>query len=586
MFGDDNVADVDAYLEFEAPTYNQKMNVDATQISESFRPTGALSEVLYRDTGDNHAFQRISQHDVTPFGVRVNLDAGKGTGSQSIWKWHTNGTLYDYQMNITKLYGDVQGVFSTEGTDFNSDTAPYYIVYDAPAYWDAATGAPSGEMKATLIPKQYLITFDLNAGDDTVTGMDAYKISDEVGYGTIHTWSFDTAITAVPQRKGYIFAGWQADVANAYDDGNISAAVHQDVVLTAQWVRDCYTVTTDATTGGTTAGHGVYDKGETATVIATPDAGYLFKGWYEDGELVSTEASYSFTVTANRTLIAKFAAYYTITTIAQNGGSVSGGGAYEANTIATIIAEAYDGYYFVGWYDEKNEFITAETSYSLTVLENRTFTAKFEEKVSYKYDFVYLFGYDDAQIGAEGTLLRGELAQMIYRLVRQNGAAKSTGTVFADTAGQWFQSGMAYMAQVGAIDGGQTNGLPYAAVSRGETYKMICLGLGLTNDTSLRLSEYAAILRNRGYDAPAGTVTGAIRRWEFCELFNSILGRSNYKLIDTQGNTVTHQTYNYTDLDPSAHYYNTMLIATSTFDEYGRVDLLNRMERNKYDYDN
>lgn len=592
VFGGDNVADVDAYLEFEAPAYDQKMNVDATQISEDFRPTGVLSEVMYRDTGDNHAFQRISQHDVTPFGVKIELDTGKGSGSQSIWKWHTNGTLYDYQMNISKLYGDVQGVFSNEGTVFNSDTAPYYIIYDAPVYWDASSGSPSGEMKATLIPKQYLITFNLDAGTDTVTGMDSYEIAAEdkaaKNYGITHTWSFDTDINAVPQREGYVFRGWQADVENAYVDGKISADVHQEVVLTALWERDCYTVTTVSTTGGNTAGDGVYDYGETATVTATPNAGYVFKGWYEDGELVSTEASYSFTVTSNRTLTAKFAEYHTVTTIAQDGGTASGGGQFEPNATATITAEANDGYYFVGWYDEKNEFITAETSYSLTVLENRTFTAKFEEKVSYKYDFVYLFGYDDAQIGAEGTLLRGELAQMIYRLVRQNGAAKSTGTVFADTAGQWFQSGMAYMAQMGAIDGGQTNGRPYASVTRGETYKMICLGLGLTNDTSLRLSEYAAILRNRGYDAPAGTVTGTIRRWEFCQLFNAILGRSNYCLdgyFDTKGNEVTADTYGYTDLKPSDSYYRIMMIATSTFTN-GKIDLEKRMERNTYDYNN
>ena len=145
------------------------MNVDTTHIGEAFRPTGALSEVLYRDTGDNHPYQRISQHGVTPFGVKIELDVGQGSGFETIWKWHTNGTLYDYQMNITKLYGDVPGVFSSAGTTFNSDTAPYYIIYDAPVYWDASSASPSGEMKATLVPKQYLISFDLNADGDTVT---------------------------------------------------------------------------------------------------------------------------------------------------------------------------------------------------------------------------------------------------------------------------------------------------------------------------------------------------------------------------------------------------------------------------------
>ena len=56
---------------------------------------------------------------------------------------------------------------------------------------------------------------------------------------------------------------------------------------------------------------------------------------------------------------------YTITLIAQTGGSVSGGGAYEPMANATITAAENGGYYFVGWYDEKNELVTAEHSFSL-----------------------------------------------------------------------------------------------------------------------------------------------------------------------------------------------------------------------------
>ena len=596
VFGGDNVADVDAYLEFEAPAYDQKMHVDATQISESFRPTDVLSEVMYRDTGDNHPFQRISQHDVTPFGVPIRLDTGKGSGSQSIWKWHTDGALYDYQMNISTLYGNVPGVFSSEGTKYNSDTAPYYIIYDAPVYWDASAGKPSGEMKATLVPKKYLVRFDLNADGDTVTGMDGFLLSyeNEEGeevttdiYGVLHTWSFDTAITPVPQREGYLFAGWQADVETAYVNGKIPADVQQDVVLTAQWTRDCFTVDTVSTTGGSTTGDGTYDNGATATVTATAAEGYIFKGWYENGTLVSSDAAYSFTVTSNHTLTAKFALYYTIATVAQTGGTVSGGGLFEPNATATLTAEAKDGYYFIGWYDENDALVTADTTYSLTVLMNRTFTAKFEQMVAYSCDYVYLFGYTDSKIGATGPLLRGELAQMIYRLVKQNRGVSNGGHSFSDTAGEWFESGLSYMATVGAITGTKAN--PYVAVTRGETYKMICLGLGFTTDSDLNFSEYATILRNSGYLEDDGRVTAKIQRWEFCELFNGILGRSGYcadGFRDIYGNEVTAETYGYVDLSSEdSRIYRAIMIATSTFTN-GKIDLEKRIARNTYDYNN
>ena len=819
VFGDDNTAEVNAHLTFAPPSYEQKIAVDSSQIGEGFKPETVLSEILYRDTGDNHAYQRISQHDVEPYGVEIKMEDDYGEGSESVWNWHTDGTMYDYRMNVTEV----------DGVTYDSDSAPYSIAYgvfnDAEAVVTANNAAtPNVILVAVLIPRKYPVTFNLNAGTDTVTGMDAYKKTvtdtDEAGniitvdvYQTEHTWSFDTAITAVPEREGYTFLGWEANAEGVYDGSKIPAAVHQEVTLTAQWEKKTYTVTTAAdpetggetegagsyehgtevtvkatsnpgyafngwwengkkvsedaeytftitanrnltakfnlnkhtvviekspaeggtTTGagaynygtevtlvatanpgytfvgwkengtlissvatwtierltedrefvaafkvnqykvdvqadpenagtvsgngtynygqkatltanentgykfvgwykgeelvssklsfevtvtenlsyvakfeaikytvdtsaspevgGTTGGDGKYEYGATVTVVATANKGYKFMGWFnkENGEKVSEEDSYSFTVTADCTLVAQFGAVeiteYTITTIAfpENAGTLTGGGTYMSTESATIRAEAKSGYCFIGWYDEDDKFITAEASYTLTVKGNRTFTAKFETEKTYRYDYVYLFGYNNSEIGAEGPLLRSEVAQMIYRLVRQNGEPKTTGQVFADTSGQWFQSGIAYMAQKGAIDSTKDKAYPYVAVTRGETYKMLCLGLGYTSDTSLRLSQYAAILENHGFNTPESSVSGTIKRYEFCELFNEILGRTGYSLEYEPGKEITPETYGYKDLSISDPYYQTMMIATSAFKE-GKVDVKGRIDRNKFDY--
>ena len=172
---------------------------------------------------------------------------------------------------------------------------------------------------------------------------------------------------------------------------------------------------------------------------------------------------------------------------------------------------------------------------------------------------------------------------MIYRLVKQNDRSITHGgNSYSNTADQWFESGISYMVKVGALDDAKANS-PYASVTCGETYKMICLGLKFTDDQNLDYSEYAAILRN--YDLPAdGSVTAPIKRWEFCKLFNAILGRSNYKLEDAAGNKITPATYSYTDLSEDDPYYEIMMIATSAF-EGEKVSLEKRMERNTYDYD-
>ena len=427
-------------------------------------------------------------------------------------------------------------------------------------------------------PISYDVTTAANPAEGgTVTGAGTYA------YGTSVT------VEAVA-ADGYTFQGWYEGEQLVSSDPEYTFTVTSARDLTAQFNKIVYNIKVDVTEGGSATGGGTYGEGETATLTASADPDRIFVGWFEDGSMISDEDTLSFTVTSDRSLVAKFDYAHTITTIADpaTGGTLKGGGLYKAGATVVITAEPSNGYYFVGWYREDGECITTEKEHKLTADADYTFTAKFQQKVSYKCDYVYLFGYENTQIGATGPLLRGELAQMIYRLVRQNGASKATGTSFADTEGLWFQSGMTYMGMVGALDTSKTNGNPYTAVNRGETYKMICLGLGFTNDSTLSFSEYAVILRNSGYLSGDGAVTAKIKRYEFCELFNNILGRSQYCLngyYDTDGNEVTAETYGYKDLNPGDAYYRTMMLATSTFTN-GRIDIRNRIQRNTYDYTN
>ena len=66
------------------------------------------------------------------------------------------------------------------------------------------------------------------------------------------------------------------------------------------------TVTAVPTAGGLVSGGGTYTSGSTCTVTATPNSGYLFMHWSKDGEVVSSTASYTFTVTEDVELEAVF----------------------------------------------------------------------------------------------------------------------------------------------------------------------------------------------------------------------------------------------------------------------------------------
>lgn len=138
--------------------------------------------------------------------------------------------------------------------------------------------------------------------------------------------------------------------------------------------------------GGTVSGKGVYKNGDEVTVTATVNEndGYQFKGWQENGQTVSENPTYEFKANGDRTLTALFEVNedYRVTLQAdpQNGGTVTGGGSYEAdNREATVTATANQGYYFIGWYKAgQEEAVNTNTEYTFTVPEGGiTLTARF-----------------------------------------------------------------------------------------------------------------------------------------------------------------------------------------------------------------
>ena len=94
-------------------------------------------------------------------------------------------------------------------------------------------------------------------------------------------------------------------------------------------VGNYYTINASAAPqgAGSVSGTGTYPEGTTATLIATPNAGYAFSNWTEDGLIVSTTSSYSFTVTCDRTLVANFSEVsgnvMTLSTVYGESGSVA-----------------------------------------------------------------------------------------------------------------------------------------------------------------------------------------------------------------------------------------------------------------------
>ena len=259
---------------------------------------------------------------------------------------------------------------ATANTGYNFDnwTLDGNVVSTEPSYTFTVTSA--GDYVANFSLKTYDITATVtptNAG--SVTGTGNYT------HGTQCTL---TAIAA----EGYAFSAWLENGATVSNDVTYGFTVTGERSLVASFLPT-YVITAVANNAdyGTVTGGGTFMEGETCTLTASPNEGYVFSVWTEDGETVSNDATYSFTVTGERSLVAVFLPIYVITAEANdpNYGTVTGGGTFVVGTTCTLVATPAEGYEFINW-TENGETASTDAEYSFTVEGNRSLVANFSLK--------------------------------------------------------------------------------------------------------------------------------------------------------------------------------------------------------------
>ena len=219
-------------------------------------------------------------------------------------------------------------------------------------------------------PQNYTITVSANpTNGGTVTGGGTYQQGQSC------------TVTATP-ANGYTFLRWTENGNQVSTNASYTFTVTGNRTLVAQFQQQNYTISlsADPTNGGTVTGGGAFHYGDNCTVVATANSGYTFINWTENGNVVSTNASYQFTVTGNRTLVAHFSAQaYTITVSADptTGGTVSGGGTFNYGQSCTIVATPATGHDFINW-TKNGQQVSTNTSYTFTVTESANYVAHFQ----------------------------------------------------------------------------------------------------------------------------------------------------------------------------------------------------------------
>ena len=115
-----------------------------------------------------------------------------------------------------------------------------------------------------------------------------------------------------------------------------------------------YTITANANPaqGGTVTGSGTYYQSQQCTLTATPNTHYEFTNWKKGNSVVSTNPTYTFTVSETATYTANFTAMtlHTITCNSVQNGTISASptSAYKGDVV-TLTATPDEGFFLVGW---------------------------------------------------------------------------------------------------------------------------------------------------------------------------------------------------------------------------------------------
>ena len=133
--------------------------------------------------------------------------------------------------------------------------------------------------------------------------------------------------------------------------------------------------------GGTVTGGGTYSSGRRLTITAVPADGFRFVNWTSGGQSVSSDATYTFNVNSNRSLVANFARIrynVSLSVTPPGSGTTSGSGTYDSGSTVTVTANAASGYRFVSW-TSGGRVVNSSRIYTFNINSNTNLTANFEQ---------------------------------------------------------------------------------------------------------------------------------------------------------------------------------------------------------------
>ena len=285
-----------------------------------------------------------------------NIFAGTGDG---IFRSTDNGSTWTAINNGISQYSHMVNSIVINGNKIYAGTTGYgiYLSTDNGDSWTSYGLSISTDVEAIAVNNDILF-----AG----TGSSANYNKNNV-YFSIDNWNnwYATGLantSTLNIGEDYVFAG----------TGGLG--------LWKLPLKDTIKTFANPINSGTTTGSGIYSIGNSCTVKAMPNMGYGFVNWTDNGNIVSMDTVYTFTVLKDRNLVANFVSLNTIITSSNIaiGGTTYGGGLFIPGQQCSVNAVSYNGYAFVDWTENGNIVCTNE-NYIFTVNGNRNLVANFTQ---------------------------------------------------------------------------------------------------------------------------------------------------------------------------------------------------------------
>ena len=245
----------------------------------------------------------------------------------------------------------------------------------------------------------------------------AISIVDRTGYKGLESIKIEAGTFVAKDRNDALKAyKWENKTESAFDNANNTVAVSGGTFSSAvkkEYCADGYKSVTDSngnytvkeanitvkvssniSAAGTLTGGDMYAKGETVTVTATVNPGYVFLGWYDaSGKLVNANTTYTFEAAESVDLIATFKGNKNVKlSVDLSGGIVTVSGDVTAKwrndvkdnefllgTSFVLTAAPRAGYTFLYWINSEGRILSDEPEYKFTLGMDTSIKACFME---------------------------------------------------------------------------------------------------------------------------------------------------------------------------------------------------------------